>query len=390
MAIVDRLFRPALPIDSSLSIDLSAWPNQLTSGPPPLERVSRAAAAVGRLKVTGHAPSAASPPSWVGTAFLAGPRLALAASYAVGTVAHGAGRDVHYRDDRRLSVEFIPGGEVPVEGIAFVHPYFRIALLELAPNSVEPDALVLAAASPEDLGGREVAVISCAARDPRNDAADIDRIFGRDIDQRFFVQPGQVRQIGTLSSDSGQAQGLLHDCSSLAGSGGAPLIDLSSGDVLGLHTSGTYGVMNFAEILWEFARDPVVWDYPLRFRPDPRPPWRSAWGTPSLPQPVQIPRPVAQNRAWWVDVLPIDFTAPEFKDLLRTLRGVITDTEVALNLALDAGVSRGTVDERGSAEQVWRRILERASAKGVLRTLIENIAADPEYAALAETLKRVL
>ena len=69
---------------------------------------------------------------------------------------------------------------------------------------------------------------------------------------------------------------------------------------------------------------------------------------------------------------------------------MITDTEVALNLALDAGVSRGTVDERGSAEQVWRRILERASAKGVLRTLIENIAADPEYAALAETLKRVL
>jgi hypothetical protein len=61
-----------------------------------------------------------------------------------------------------------------------------------------------------------------------------------------------------------------------------------------------------------------------------------------------------------------------------------------MNLALDAGVTRGTVDERGSAEQVWRRILEKAGAKGVLRRLVERIAFDPEYAGVRDTLTRVL
>lgn len=392
MAIVDRFQRPAMPIDSSLNIDLTTWPSLPDTPRPRLDRVRRAAGAVGRLRVTGaDRTTSRLELTWLGTAFLAGPGLALTASYAVGQVVRGAGHDVQYRDDRRLSIEFIPGGKVDVVGIAFLHPYFRIALLELAPNAVEPEPLVLAATSPENLGGKEVAMISCASRDPRSNAADVERIYGQHLEQRFFVQTGQVHQIGTIGSlATNQAPGLLHDCSSLGGSGGAPLIDLSSGDVLGMHTAGLEGVSNYAEILWEFARDPVVWDYPLRFRPDPRPSWRSAWGTPSVPKTPQIQSPATRDRAWYVDVVPIDFAAPEFRDLLRSLYGTITETETAMNMALEAGVTRGTVDERGSAEQVWRRILERASAKGALRTLVENIAADPEYAGLKETMARVL
>jgi hypothetical protein len=383
VAIVERFTRPVLPVDSSLRIDTTSWPHDIVPLPA-LDRVTRAAAAVGRLTVTDHTHP------WVGTAFLAGPRLALTAAFAVEPVAVGAGRDVRYRDHRRLGIEFIAGAEIAVERIAFLHPYFRIALLELAADPAGPEPLVLAATIPEDLAGKEVALISGAAQVSAHDP-DVARIYGANLDQRYFVQPGRAHQIGGFPDVSfDQAPGLLHDCSSLPGSGGAPLVDLAGGDVLGLHTSGRPGVTNYAEILWEFARDPVVWEYPLQFRPDPRPSWLGAWGAPSVPATPQVPPVRAGDRSWTVDVVPIVFSAPEFTDLLRCLYEVISDTEVAMNLALDAGVTRGTVDERGSAEQVWRRILEKAGAKGVLRRLVERIAFDPEYAGVRDTLTRVL
>jgi hypothetical protein len=383
MAIIRNVGRPALRVAPDLSVDWSRWPEAVGITEPPHERVARAVSAVGRLMVHGDA---AMP--WAGSCFLAGPGLVLAASFAVSTVTNGAGTGVTLQDGKQLSVQFADGRAKDVSRVLFLHPYFRVALLELADGDGLPDPLNVASTSPENLGGGDVAVISCAGTDPRNDPNVVKRIFGEDFDESFFVQPGKVLGLGTISG--GEAPGLLHDCSTLGGSSGGALIELASGDVLGLHTSGRAGTNNYAEPLWELARDPVVWDFAIGFRPAAKPTWLDAWGAPVVPQ-VPQPAPGPEHGTWTVKALPpLDFANPTVQLLLRTLFTTFSSTEVAMNLALDAGVLRGTVDDQGSAEVVWRRILDKACTKGVLGTLVQKVHDDPENQGIAPILAPML
>jgi endonuclease G, mitochondrial len=383
VAIISRFERPALRVAADLSIDWSQWPEGVSITEPPHERVARTVAAVGRLNVRGE-PATAS----LGTCFLAGPGLVLVASFSVSFVAEGAGTSVTLHDGKQVWVQFADGRAKDVARVLFVHPYFRVALLELADDADLPDPLSIASTIPENLGGRDVAVVSCAGADPRNDAEDVKRIFGEDLDKSLFVQPGKVLGLGTISG--GEAPGLLHDCSTLGGSSGGALIELASGDVLGLHTSGRTGTNNYAEPLWELARDPVVWDYAIAFRPAAKPTWLDAWGAPVVPQ-VPQPAPAAQQGTWTVKAFPpLDFANPTVQLLLRTLFMTFDSIEVAMNLALDSGVTRGTVDDRGPAEEVWRRILDKACDKGVLGTLVQRVHDDPEHQGIAPILAPML
>jgi Trypsin-like peptidase domain len=382
VAIIRRFERPAIAVGSDLKVDWSQWPDGEIALPPP-ERVERAVAGVARLLVHGDPHL-----TWVGSCFLAGPGLVLAASFAVSMVTEGAGTNVSLKDDRLLSLQFADGRTKDVGRVLFLHPYFRVALLELADGDDLPDPLSVASTSPENLGGKDVAVISCAAKDARNDAADLERIFGDDPERSFYVQPGKVLQVGSFID--GEAPGLLHDCSCVGGSGGGPLVDLASGHVLGLHTSGREGAQNYAEPLWELARDPVVWRFDIGFRPTAKPAWLDSWDSPAVPQ-SPVPAAGQAPGTWTVNEMPpIDFANPTVKTLLRTLYSNISDVTTAMNLALDAGVSRGTVDETGTAEQVWRRILVKASTKAVLGTLIRSVHDDPEYAGIKPILAQVL
>jgi hypothetical protein len=382
MAIIRAFERPALRVAPDLSIDWAQWPDEVVISEPPHERVANTIAAVGRLLVHG----AATP--WVGSCFLAGPGLVLAASFAVSMVADGAGTSVTLQSGKKLSVQFADGRSKDVSRVLFLHPYFRVALLELVDADDLPAPLTMASGSPENLGGRDVALVSCAATDARNDHDDMARIFGEDPEKHFYVQPGKALGIGSFSE--GDAPGLLHDCSCLGGSSGGPLIELASGHVLGLHTSGLAGTHNYAEPLWELARDPVVWDFDLGFRPAAKPSWLDAWGAPVVPESPQ-PSPGPAPGTWTVNELPpLDFTHPTVQLLLRTLFTTISDVEVAMNVALDAGVTRGTVDDRGAAEVVWRRILETASRKGVLGKLVRAVHDDPDNQGIAPILAPML
>jgi hypothetical protein len=383
VAIIRNIGRPALRVAHDLSVDWSHWPETVDITEPPHERVSRTVAAVGRLMAHGR-PDV----TWVGSCFLAGPRLVLTASFSASMVTEGAGTSVTFQAGKHLSVHFADGGVKDVARVLFLHPYFRVALLELADGDGLPEPLSIASTSPEYLGGRDVAVVSCAGTDPRNDPHVAARIFGEGLDEFFFVQPGKVLGLGNITG--GGAPGLLHDCSTVGGSGGGPLIELASGDVLGLHTSGRAGTNNYAEPLWELARDPVVWDFDIRFRPAARPSWLDAWGAPVVPD-VPQPSPGPAPGTWTVKELPpLDFANATVQLLLRTLFTTFSSTEVAMSIALDAGVTRGTVDDQGSAEVVWRRILDKASTKGVLGTLVQRVHDDPENQGIAPILAPML
>ncbi|GAA1553048.1 DNA/RNA non-specific endonuclease [Kribbella sancticallisti] len=111
-----------------------------------------------------------------------------------------------------------------------------VALLRIkGPNL--PSALPLA--DDEADAGLRVALIGYPAYDPRNDRHDQARYFKGLFEVKRFA-PGFVMQ-----ALGGQAA-LTHDCTSLGGNSGSPLISLEDGKVVGLHYAGLYGVENHA------------------------------------------------------------------------------------------------------------------------------------------------
>ncbi|WP_395244823.1 DNA/RNA non-specific endonuclease [Agromyces sp. MMS24-K17] len=111
-----------------------------------------------------------------------------------------------------------------------------VALLRIAGDAL-PSALELA--DDEAGAGQVVGLVGYPAYDPRNDAAAQAQYFKDLYDVKRFA-PGFVVQA------LGGGQSLTHDCTSLGGNSGSPLLDLATGKVVGLHFSGQYGVANSA------------------------------------------------------------------------------------------------------------------------------------------------
>lgn len=133
-----------------------------------------------------------------------------------------------------------PGAPVPVRvtGVVYLADDFSpdVALLKIEGDNL-PSAFELA--EEEAQFGDLVGLIGYPAFDPRNDAGDQERYF-RDLYGVKRYAPGRIMQ----SLAPGQL--LKHDCTSLGGNSGSPLIRLSDGKVVGLHFSGVYGVANSA------------------------------------------------------------------------------------------------------------------------------------------------
>ncbi|WP_448625261.1 DNA/RNA non-specific endonuclease [Geodermatophilus sp. URMC 64] len=111
-----------------------------------------------------------------------------------------------------------------------------VALLRIVGEGL-PDPLPLAdeEAGVEDL----VALIGYPAFDSRNDVDAQAQYFHDLFDVKRFA-PGRVMQALSAGTQ------LTHDCTSLGGNSGSPLISLDTGRVVGLHFAGVYGVENSA------------------------------------------------------------------------------------------------------------------------------------------------
>jgi endonuclease G len=137
-------------------------------------------------------------------------------------------------------LERAPGSPAPVRVTRVRHLADAmapdVALLEIEGDDL-PSAFELAEeeAARTDLVG----IVGYPAFDPRNDADDQARYF-RDLYGVKRYAPGRVLQ------ELGPGQVLTHDCTSLGGNSGSPLLRLRDGKVVGLHFSGVYGVANSA------------------------------------------------------------------------------------------------------------------------------------------------
>ena len=146
----------------------------------------------------------------------------------------------------------------------------------------------MAAAAPSDLSGRAVAVIGVPENDSKRNPQGMPEIFG-DTFGTLRIQPGRI--LGIEPED--MTAKLLYDCSTIGGSGGAPVIDLTTGAVLGFHMGGMFLHQNYAVPAWELARDPRVRSHGLRFADEPA--WMPRWidsecGEPAAPMPRPEPR----------------------------------------------------------------------------------------------------
>lgn len=99
-----------------------------------------------------------------------------------------------------------------------------------------PDPLPLADAEAADK--ELVALVGYPAYDTRNDKTAMSRYFRDLYDVKRFA-PGRIIKVAANSV-------LSHDCTSLGGNSGSPLISLDQKKVVGLHFSGVYGVGNSA------------------------------------------------------------------------------------------------------------------------------------------------
>ncbi|MEM9564225.1 MAG: serine protease [Actinomycetota bacterium] len=170
-----------------------------------------------------------------GTGFLIGPDLLMTSRHVVVDIGDIVGTRVAFGWEYGVDVAEVvrvapPQGEPSEHGLAgteFDDRRFDVAVLRLdrAPSSGEvitpgmppdEDAVVAAIGYPNEAGDENV-----------SDAAAILLLGGPDLRGRKRASPGLLRTVTNSE--------LLHDCSTMPGSSGSPLVDLSTGHVVGLH-----------------------------------------------------------------------------------------------------------------------------------------------------------
>lgn len=255
-AIVLAGSRPAFLIkDGSFQIDInSAWAS-LEAHRPVLERAIRS---VGRLESDGGVFP------FAGTAFLVDRKFAVTANF----VAEALGRQPSGSEggdapdklqgvwlNLKAEIGSAEAERIAVRKMHFVHPYWGFSFVELAeevdPNRVSP--LPIATAPDENLEGRTVCIIGYPSLDFREARDGLNLVFRNVFDVKRLM-PGKI--MGTSRFGRENSLVLTHDATTTGGTSGAPLIDLETGTVIGIHVGGRSLHANYAFPAWEIGRDP--------------------------------------------------------------------------------------------------------------------------------------
>jgi hypothetical protein len=253
-----RVCRPALPIDG---LELASPPHEWRV----LEAYREALAAVipriGRIRVADGAGAV----HWIGTGFLCGDGVAMTNSHVATKFAESDGRG-GWRCRAGMSASLCvadgDAGALRVTEVVGVHAEHDLALVRVAgPGSERP--LRIAAAAPTPFAARRVYVVGHPAADPRNPAADVAQVFAS-ADGRKHLQPGRLcRAVGSR---------IEHDCSTLGGNSGSPVLDLQTHAVLGLHFAGSHAEANYALPLWTLRDDGLLRAAGIAFEGSPQAP----------------------------------------------------------------------------------------------------------------------
>ncbi len=143
-----------------------------------------------------------------------------------------------------------------VEVIA-IDPSNDLALLRIDAVALNEETRPVLTPSTTTSGiGQAICVVGYPLQDPRNPPAFVSIIF----ENRFGVKRAALGEITAAS----QAR-FSHDCSTLGGNSGSPVIDLSTGQVCGVHVSGQAMSRN------EAVRGPLALEFMTRSLSPPKP-----------------------------------------------------------------------------------------------------------------------
>jgi endonuclease G, mitochondrial len=247
-SIVMRRERPVLAIKENVPslvfadpLDSQIWRERLERAKPKLERAIKA---VGRIELKG------SWIDWVGTGWLVHESILVTNRHVANEFAARSGDGFTFKmgDDGRIgaAVDFLQEIDNPD---LLVFKLVRPLYIEPSPGpdlaffEIEMKAGDKKLAKPIKLAKRpavtqNVATIGYPAYDSRIPETDLmERIYGK-IYNKKRLAPGGVTQV--------EAARLLHNCTTLGGNSGSVVIDLDSGEAVGLHNSGSFLTTNYA------------------------------------------------------------------------------------------------------------------------------------------------
>jgi len=243
-AIILAFGRPSLLIqDGRFGLPESdVWSQRLN---PHLPRIGAAIPSVGRVELLRHPDF-----EWVGTAWVIAEDVLVTNRHVAMVFAErqgnrfafkrGVGGDVvAVRVDFREEYSRPEELEIEVTDVVFIaepgslHP--DMALLKVAAGSNLPEPLPLSREEPRE--GMLVGVVGYPARDSRNSGPEMARIFENIFDVKRFA-PGFLT--------AAAASELQHDCTTLGGNSGSPVVNLETGEAVGLHFAGRFRVANYA------------------------------------------------------------------------------------------------------------------------------------------------
>lgn len=259
-AIILPGFRPAEPIvDGTFKFTQEQWA-KLSDDAATRTRLEGVIPSIGRIELPGN-------PNYPygGTGFVVGDNLIMTNRHVAAIFASGLGdRRLDFLPDARAGIDFKreldrpTGPTLMVDKIVLIHPFWDMAILRVdrLPASARP--LKLSLQDARDLAKREIVVIGYPASDTgRNPAAVQNQVFGSDL-QIKRIQPGLLQGGLSTGSFGKSVRAASHDCSTLGGNSGSALVDVASGEVLGLHFGGLYLQQNYAVPASELARDSRV------------------------------------------------------------------------------------------------------------------------------------
>jgi hypothetical protein len=158
--------------------------------------------------------------------------------------------------------------DLPITGVIGIHPTLDLALLRITPADAGNSGarpLTVMSEDPGPLAGRNLYVLGYPAPDRRNNPTIQRSIFG----DEYFVkrlqpgavmppQPGAAIRAEPCSMGTEPADVLFHDASTLGGNSGSCVVDLDTGQAIGLHFGGQYMHYNVAVALWRLVDDPLL------------------------------------------------------------------------------------------------------------------------------------
>jgi endonuclease G len=247
-SIVLRRTRPVLEIrdnDTLLNFidqaDSAIWLDRLKKAKPLLDRAIRA---IGRIDLQGARLD------WVGTGWLVAPNILVSNRHVAREFANRQGDGYVFRMglDRQMSadVDFLQEISNPAQLVfKLIKPlhiedepgpdvsFFEVEVVSGNSKLAEPITLADHVAVTQN-----VATIGYPAYDSRIPEPDLmEDIFGKTYNKKRLAPGGITEVRPTL---------LLHTCTTLGGNSGSAVIDLDTGNALGLHFSGSFLATNYA------------------------------------------------------------------------------------------------------------------------------------------------